>query len=76
MIAPFRMTCRYISGEIGARSTTGIANIVQLFKRNEPRFGLSLGFPARDCSKSTRRIPRSMKTSTRVGQNQRVMREL
>ena len=35
------MTCSYISGEIRARSTTGIANVVELFKRNEPLFGVS-----------------------------------
>jgi len=38
------MTRCYMSGEIRARSTIGIANVVELFNRNEPRFGLSLGF--------------------------------
>ena len=63
MIARLGMTCSYVSGERRARSTTGIANVVELFKRNAPRFGLSLVSQA-GLLKVNAMNPGSMKTLT------------
>jgi hypothetical protein len=46
MIAPFGMTCCYISGEIRTRSTTGISNVVE-----RAAMWFLARFPSRDWSK-------------------------
>jgi hypothetical protein len=46
MIAPFGMTCCYISGEIRTRSITGISNVVE-----RAAMWFLARFPSRDWSK-------------------------
>jgi len=60
------MTCSYISGERRARSTTGIANVVELFKRNEPLFGVSRSVSQPRLLKGKRDESPLLKTSTWV----------
>src|SRR5436190_15124699 len=63
------MTRCYISGEFRARSTTGIANIVELSKRNEPLFGLFAWVSRPLLLKGQRDESRSMKTLTWSGKS-------
>jgi hypothetical protein len=68
MVAPGRDDVLLISvAGIRARSTTGLANVIELLKRNEPRLGVSRSVSqAATAQRSTRRIPLAMTTSTWV----------